>query len=68
MARKRQHSLKLLKLLQAIFREIVLLVVLKEMSVKGSFLFLFSNWYIAEREESMEQEPAALPVISMSAG
>ena len=38
------------------------------MAIKGSFLFLFSNGYIAEREESMEHKPAALPVISLSAG
>lgn len=43
--------------LQAIFKEIVLLVIFKEMAVKSNFLFLLSNWYIAEREPSMEHEP-----------
>lgn len=38
------------------------------MAVNGSFLFLFSNWYIAKREESMKPESAALPAISVSAG
>lgn len=50
------------------FQRILLPVILKERAVKGCFLFLFSSWYMAEREESMEPEPDTFPAVSMSAG